>query len=168
MATSAPNSPGSFPFIFSLALSGGSLLTYLAGALVSRFLYEPRSRSTGSFNLGVPNTSNPHATFAMSLAAAQTTLSTVFVAFLTDAGSLGFHLLYCPLAFAFGNWFMLRGYKRLLQNGYIDASAWSGLLPHYFFLFTRSRTLTKFITILCALVLAVSLPPQNVSLSQLL
>lgn len=149
MLTSVTPKVGSLPFTFALVLSVGSLITYLAGALVSRFLFEARRRTIFSFNLGIPTTADARSTFAMSLAAAQTTLSTVCVAFLTDAGSFGFHLLYCPLAFAVGNWMMLYVYEKLAEQEYVDKSVWSGLLPHFFYLFTRNRRVAGLVGLVC-------------------
>src|SRR5438270_11552167 len=101
---------GPFPYLFALLLSFGSLLTYLVGAIVSRFGLTRDGKTAKAFNLGIPPTKDPETLFAVSLAAAQTTFSTVFVVFLTGAAGLGLHLLYCPLAFAVGNWLMLAVY----------------------------------------------------------
>jgi hypothetical protein len=122
---------GPFPYIFALLLAGGSLATYLVGALVSRFALERDGRTSRSFNLAIPATKNPEALFAVSLAAAQTTLSTVFVVFLTDAGTLGLHLLYCPLAIAVGNWLMLYVYRQMDERGHLNRSSLSGLIPYF-------------------------------------
>jgi Na+/proline symporter len=149
MVTSGAPTVDRLPFLFALGLAVGSLITYLAGALVSRFLFEAGPRTVSTFNLGIPKTADARSTFAMSLAAAQTTLSTVCVAFLTDAGYLGFHLLYCPIAFAVGNWIMVRVYERLVERQYVDKSVWSGLLPHFFYLFTRDRRVAGLIGLVC-------------------
>ena len=142
---------GRIPYVFALALSGGSLLTYALGALVSRFLQQGEERTVRSFNLGLPSNTDISGTFAISLVAAQSTLSTVFVAFLTDGGSYGIHLLYCPIAMAGGYWLMLRVYERVSALGYIDDSAMSGLIPDYMFKFTDNRFITRLYTVLCFL-----------------
>jgi hypothetical protein len=142
---------GVFPYLFALLLSGGSLLIYLLGAVVSRYGLEKDGRTTRAFNLGVPATQNPETLFAVSLAAAQTTFSTVFVVFLTGGPHLGFHLLYCPIAFAFGNWFMLQVYRRIDAQGYIDRSSISGLIPYFFYRLTRNRFISYFVAALCLL-----------------
>jgi hypothetical protein len=142
---------GFFPYLFALVLSGGSLLTYLVGAIVSRYGLAEDGRTARAFNLGLPPTQNPETLFAVSLAAAQTTFSTVSIAFLTGAASLGPHLLYCPFAFAAGNWFMLVIYKRIDAMGYIDGSSDSGLVPFFVYRLSGSRVISLCVAGICVL-----------------
>jgi hypothetical protein len=141
----------SFPHFFALLLSGGSLLIYLIGAIVSRYMLKKEGRTAKAFTLGLPLTRNAETLFAVSLAAAQTTFSTVFVVFLTGAGTLGLHLLYCPFAFAVGNWVMLFVYKRIEDRGYIDQSSLSGLVPYLVYRLTTSRFISYCLVVLCVL-----------------
>jgi Na+/pantothenate symporter len=134
------NNSGSFlPCLVALFLSGGSLVLYLAGAVVSRFALGEEGKTTRSFNLGVPLGQKPEELFAISMVSAQTTLSTVFVLFLTSAGVFGFHLLFCPVAFGVGVLFMLFVYRRVEQRGYLDQSTPSGLIPYLGHRLTNSR-----------------------------
>lgn len=149
--TNEGNGLGFFPYLFALVLSGGSLLTYLVGAVVSRYGLAEDGRTAKAFNLSLPQTQNPETLFAVSLAAAQTTFSTVFVAFLTGAASLGLHLLYCPFAFAVGNWFMLVVYKRIDAMGYIDGSSISGLIPFFVYRLSGSRFISLCVAAICVL-----------------
>jgi hypothetical protein len=138
------------PYLFSLGLAGGSLIIYLVGALVARFSFGQEGKTDKTFNLGIPLMNMGSANlFAVSLAAAQTTFSTVFVVFLADAGSLGFHFLYCPMAFAVGNWLMLLMYQRLDQQGYLDDSSLSGLVPYFIYRMTRSPLVTYLGVAIC-------------------
>lgn len=151
IVSTSTESVGPFAYLFALALSGGSLLIYAAGALVSRYGLTKEGRTAKAFNLGLPSTQKPETLFAISLAAAQTTFSTVFVVFLTEAGGLGLHLLYCPLAFALGNFFMLIVYKHVDAKGYIDRSSISGLVPYLVYRLVGSRFITACVTIVCVL-----------------
>ena len=137
------------PYLLAILLAGGSLLGYLMGALVSRFSLDRVGRTSRSFNLGIPSTQDPEDLFAVSLAAAQTTFSTVFIVFLTDARTMGLHFLYCPIAFGFGNWLMLKVYNSVDQRGYVDSSSVSGLVPYLVYRFTKSHLLSYCVAAVC-------------------
>jgi hypothetical protein len=119
-------------FAFAFVLSVGSLLFYLLGAIVNR-QSEPQREPTVDFNLGLPSSRDPNGLFATTLVAAGTSLSTVFVFFLTAGAFFGWWLLLSPLMFAVGNWFMLAVYRRSAARGYLsDAQAHGagGLIPY--------------------------------------
>src|SRR5947208_3499315 len=86
-------------FLFAFTLSIGSLLFYLVGAVVNRQT-EPQREPTVDFNLGLPSSRDPNRLFAITLVAAGTSLSTVFVFFLTAGALFGWWLLLSPLMFA--------------------------------------------------------------------
>src|SRR5260370_29639533 len=100
MATQPDSDPR--PYWFALALSAGFLAAYFAGAIISRLTLTSEGKTRRSFNLGLPPSRSPGELFAISLVSAATTLSTVFVFFLTTPRVYGIHLLACPASFAIG------------------------------------------------------------------
>src|SRR5215469_16409152 len=148
---SLTNSGGVFPYLLALLLAAGSLVLYLAGAVVSRFTLTESGKTVRSFNLGIPRTKSPEQLFAISLVAAQTTLSTVFVLFWTTASQLGFHLLFCPFAFALGITIMFYVFKRAQDHGYLNDSLASGLIPYFGYRFTSSKLVSWILAIGCTL-----------------
>jgi hypothetical protein len=146
-----PISLDRLPPLFALLLAGGSLAVYFAGAILYRFATRTTRSTNNSFNLAIPITDNYENLFAVSLAAAQTTFSTVFIVFLIDAPTLGLHFLYCPAAFAVGNWFMLHIYKRVEAKGHLDESVHSGLPPSLVYKLTNSRLVAYCVVVACAL-----------------
>ena len=133
-----------FSFTFALILSIGSLAFYLSSAIWSR-----RDKSEGGdqlydFNLGTPETQDAENTFALSLVSAGTSLSTVFVFFLTAGSIYGLWLILSPLMFAIGNWLMFRIYEKIKSNGYFEVnnqkmSIANGLLPYLGYTLTSNR-----------------------------
>jgi hypothetical protein len=124
-----------FSFWFALLLSIGSLFFYLSGAIWNRRLTTHATESTIDFNLGLPNIGTREELFAIALVAAGTSLSTVFVFFLTAGGLFGWWLFLSPPMFAAGNWVMFEVFRRTIKNGYFDETSMSakgaaGLLPY--------------------------------------
>ena len=142
------------PCLVALGLSFGSLLIYLAGALVSRFTSDENLRSRKWFNLAIPSGQNREELFAISIVSAQTTLSTVFIFFLTSAGNLGPHLLFCPATFALGLYLMFFVYKRVAALGHLDQSVASGVIPYLGQRMTNSRVVGGLLLIASILPLA--------------
>lgn len=124
-----------FSFWFALILSIGSLIFYLSGAIWNRLTREKTEDQRYDFNLGLPKIGNYENLFAISLVAAGTSLSTVFVFFLTAGSLFGWWLFLCPVLFALGNWVMFKVYMRTANNNYFamkDTSfdVASGLVPY--------------------------------------
>src|SRR5258708_6537406 len=130
------------PYQLALALSAGCLAVYFAGAIAGRLIQPPDGKTRRSFNLGLPPSRRPEELFAISVVSAHTTLSTVFIAFLTLAGTFSLILYICPIFFAAGTLLAFQVYRRIHQYGYMEESGGSGLLPRFAFSFTASRTVS--------------------------
>jgi hypothetical protein len=133
----------------ALLLTAGSLVIYLVGAVIGRAKLGEEGKTIRTFNLSLPRTHNLEELFAISLVSAETTLSTVFVLFLTSGGALGFHLLFCPIAFGAGLLLMRTVYEKMEQRGFMGQPSISGLVPHFAYCLTRSRIVCCVIAILC-------------------
>jgi hypothetical protein len=153
-------------FEFAIVLSLGSLVLYLIAATLMRRRRLAVIDEELDFNLGLPKTRDSNSLFATALVAAGTSLSTVFVFFLTAAALFGWWLLLAPAMFAIGNWFMFRVFARTDERGYlseaVDASGASGLLPYLGRKLTGSRAvaitliLLSLLNLLAVLVLELS------------
>jgi Na+/proline symporter len=122
-------------FWFALILSLGSLLFYLVGAFLYRAASAGVENPQYDFNLGIPEVANREKLFAITLVAAGTSLSTVFVFFLTAGPVFGWWVLLCPVMFALGNLVMFVVYKRTHARGYFKESdavtlGKAGLIPY--------------------------------------
>lgn len=135
----------------ALGLSAGFLAIYFAGALVSRLLLTSKGKTVSAFNLSLPPASSPSELFAISLASAATTLSTVFVFFLIFASRYGLHMLICPISFAAGSFLEITIYRRLVGYGYMEGVRGSGLIPRFVYAFTGSRATAGIVTLASAL-----------------
>jgi len=146
------NTGGLIPYAIALLVVCGSLSLYVVSAFISRFALSTRDRTIKEFNLGLPlGGPSPENLFAISIVAAQTTLSTVFILFLTNAQLLGFHLLFCPVAFAAGISFMLFIYERVEKQGYVNDRTVSGLIPYFGFKLTNSKFIGYSLAVACLL-----------------
>lgn len=119
-------------FLFALALCLLSLLFYMFSAWVYHSIRGSHTRF--DFNLGIPDQKNQANAFALSLVASSTSLSTVFVFFLTAGVIYGQWVIISPLFFVFGNILMFYVYRRLKYNGYFSSQnqsqdVRSGLIP---------------------------------------
>lgn len=126
----------SLSFWFAITLSLGSLLFYLSGAIWNRPVKGHSLENMYDFNLGLPKTSSSERLFAVSLVAAGTSLSTVFVFFLTSAKIYGWWLVLSPILFALGNLAMFWTYRRIRNLGYFEeaektaVTGAAGLVPY--------------------------------------
>jgi hypothetical protein len=134
-----------FPYWFAIILSVGTLIFYLLTSLWSRNRIEALDGSGESdFDLGIPKTDDRASLFAIALVAAGTSLSTVFVFFLTAGAFYGWWLLLSPLMFLVGNAVMFWVYGRMKLNGYTveansDPAGATGLVPFLATKLTGSR-----------------------------
>lgn len=122
-------------FWIAVILSVGALVFYVGNASLIHWRFAKSRNAFFDFNLGLPKFEKLENLFAISLVAAGTSLSTVFVFFLTAGSLYGFWLLLCPLFFALGNWIMFLVYQRTRRNGYFDegranTSGVTGLIPY--------------------------------------
>src|SRR5690349_25151420 len=92
-----------FSYWLALLLSIGSLCFYLLGAVWWRLTCNPSGDIRFDFNLAVPEFADKEKLFAIALVSAGTSLSTVFLFFLSAGTLFGAWLLLCPLFFAGGN-----------------------------------------------------------------
>jgi hypothetical protein len=143
--------PDALPYWLALGLSAGFLVVYFAGALVSTLLQTSKGKTVSTFNLSLPPTSSPNELFAISLASAATTLSTVFVLFLIYPSTYGYHLLICPVSFAAGTMLEIKIYRRLADYGYMEGACGSGLIPRFVFAFTECRVAAGIVTLASAM-----------------
>lgn len=145
------------PYWIALIISGGSLLVYLSGALISRASATNQWTDRKAFNLNIPKAKRGEDLFAISLTSAATTLSTVFAFFLSGVGQYGYWVLVCPALFGFGTWIMLQVYKRVLALGYLaenEAAAVNGsagLLPYLGELLTGSSIVGRVLSAIVSL-----------------
>lgn len=135
-----------FPYWFAILLAGGTLTFYLFSALWNRSQIETPDERTAEedFNLGLPDYGEKESLFAIALVAAGTSLSTVFVFFLTAGSLFGLWLLLCPVMFLAGNVLMFAVYRRIKAHGYFDEHpsgliGASGLVPYLAVRLTGSR-----------------------------
>lgn len=122
-------------FWFALILSIGSLLFYLSIALWNRLITRDITDRRIDFNLGLPKIGIPENLFSIALVAAGTSLSTVFVFFLTAGSLFGWWMILSPIMFAIGNFAMFKVYNRIQQRGYFAESnrklyGAAGLVPY--------------------------------------
>lgn len=123
-----------FSFWFALVLSIGSLIFYFISALFNKPVKEITDQRL-DFNLGLPKIGTPESLFSIALVAAGTSLSTVFVFFLTASSTFGWWIILSPIMFAVGNTFMFKVYNRIHKLGYFDESnqqlfGITGLIPY--------------------------------------
>lgn len=152
------------PYWFAFVLCIGSLIYYLCGAIWSRLAWDsnPKERRY-DFNLGLPKIGTKEFLFATSLIAGGTSLSTVFVFFLTATPVYGLWVILCPLFFGLGTYISCSVYKRAEERGYFKENEFSrgstGLVPTLGERLTGSRTIgwilvaLSFINLLAVLVL---------------
>jgi hypothetical protein len=130
-------------FISACALSFGSLVFYFVSAFWYRQSEPSADKGHVDFNLGLPKTRDPERLFAITLVAAGTSLSTVFVFFLTATPLYGWWLLICPFMFGLGNYLLYRVYVRARGHGYFSESTTqfgiSGLVPYLGYRLTGSN-----------------------------
>lgn len=115
-----PTTVSNFSFWFALILSIGSLLFYLSIALWNRVISKDISDHRFDFNLGLPRVGTPEDLFSIALVAAGTSLSTVFVFFLTAGSLFGWWMILSPIMFAIGNLLMFKVYNRIHERGYFN------------------------------------------------
>lgn len=130
-----PTFVSSISFWFALALSIGSLLFYLSTALWNKLLVKDVADQRIDFNLGLPKIGTPENLFSIALVAAGTSLSTVFVFFLTASQLFGWWVILSPIMFAIGNFVMFQVYSRIHTQGYFTESSTrlygtTGLIPY--------------------------------------
>lgn len=130
-----PAHVSNFSFWFAMILALGSLLFYITSALWFRTFSKEIADRTEDFNLGIPTSSNNNDTFSISLIAAGTSLSTVFVFFLTAGSMFGWWMILSPIMFAVGNAIMFKVYNRINAKGYFvencrNIRGVTGLIPY--------------------------------------
>jgi hypothetical protein len=129
-------------FWFALLLSLGTLVFYLCGAVWVRLTRPVETNRLFAFNLDAPAFGDKEELFAVALVAAGTSLSTVFLFFLTAGSQYGWWIAVCPLMFAVGNYLMFGVYRRVGALGYFNESRSSkgvaGLVPYLGRRFTGS------------------------------
>lgn len=130
-----PTTVSNFSFWFALILSIGSLVFYLSIALWNRIIRRGIEDQRFDFNLGLPRVGSPERLFSIALVAAGTSLSTVFVFFLTAGSMFGWWMILSPIMFAVGNLVMFRVYNRIHDRGYFEESnrklsGITGLVPY--------------------------------------
>lgn len=128
------NASATSSYVVALILSVGALVFYFFIAIRLSRAARPAADQEADFNLGVPDSGGPDRLFAITLVAAGTSLSTVFVFFLTAGSFYGWWLLLCPLLFAAGNGVTYLVYKKVEARGYFNEGpvgplGGSGLLP---------------------------------------
>ena len=124
-------------FWLALIISVGSLFFYMRLALLSRQHMKDSEDENYDFHLGLSlsNKRNRNQVFAYALVAAGTSLSTVFVFFLTASAFYGWLIFLSPIMFAIGNYTMFKVYNRANANGYFQEknvvrSGLTGLIPY--------------------------------------
>ena len=130
-----PTFVSNFSFWFALVLSIGSLLFYLSTAIWNKMLANDLGDQRIEFNLGLPKVGSPENLFSIALVVAGTSLSTVFVFFLTAGALYGWWMILSPIMFAVGNFVLFYVYNRIHDNGYFTESnqnhyGASGLIPY--------------------------------------
>jgi len=130
-----PTEVSIFSFWFALILSIGSLIFYLSIAIWQKQIVKDIEDQRFDFNLGLPKTGTPENLFSIALVAAGTSLSTVFVFFLTAGSLFGWWLILSPVMFTIGNLVMFKVYNKIHQNNYFDESGrqacgTTGLVPY--------------------------------------
>jgi hypothetical protein len=92
-------------FWLALIISVGSLLFYVRLALLSRKHRKDSEDENYDFHLGLSfgDKQNKNQVFAYALVAAGTSLSTVFVFFLTASSYFGWLIFLSPIMFSIGN-----------------------------------------------------------------
>jgi hypothetical protein len=144
-----------FSFGFALFLAVGTLAFYLLGALWIRLARQSDSNPLYTFNLGAPSSDDREQLFAVALVAAGTSLSTVFLFFLTAGSKYGWWIALCPVLFAGGNYLMFVVYGKIVRLGYFDEDpaavlGAAGLIPYLGQRLTGSR-LIAFVLLLVSL-----------------
>lgn len=134
-------------FGFALLLSLGTLVLYLSGAIWVRLTSPADTSRLFAFNLDSTSFGDKDELFAVALVAAGTSLSTVFLFFLTAGTRYGWWIVVCPLLFALGNFLMFGVYRRARRNGYFVEGQYtvagaSGLLPYLGKRLTGSNTVS--------------------------
>ena len=155
----------------AFVISIGSLIFYLRLAIKSRRESSKVRDTKYDFNLGTPSLSrgflkmrNNEQVFAYALVAAGTSLSTVFLFFLTASSFFGWLIFLSPLMFAVGNFVMFKVYNRAEINGYFEENnsknaGITGLVPFLGQSITGSKevgvilVLVSFLNLLAVLVL---------------
>lgn len=140
-------------FGFALLLSLGTLAFYLAGAVWIRLTKPEDANPLFTFNLGAPLNSDREQLFAVALVAAGTSLSTVFLFFLTAGSKYGWWIALCPLLFAAGNYFMFLVHARIVKQRYFNEDAGvvagaAGLIPYLGQRLTGSRAVALLLMVI--------------------
>jgi hypothetical protein len=143
------------PYWFAILLGGSTLVFYLLSAFWNRSKIEPISETAAEedFNLGLPDSNDRESLFAIALVAAGTSLSTVFVFFLTATALFGWWILLSPVMFLVGNILMFAVYRRIRSKGYFEESdttvaGAAGLVPFIVCRLTGSRGIGYFVLLL--------------------
>ncbi len=139
-------------FVLALILSLGSLVFYLTFAMWNRVVLRDAAARKADFNLGIPK-GKRETLFALTLVASGTSLSTVFVFFLTASSLFGWWLLLSPLMFGLGNWFTFVVFRRTVAKGYFrterpGTEGAAGLVPFLGQCFTGSKAVGLFLMLL--------------------
>jgi hypothetical protein len=142
-------------FWLALTISFGSLFFYLRLALLSRKHRKDSENENYDFHLGLSldNTKNTDQIFAYALVAAGTSLSTVFVFFLTASSLFGWLIFLSPIMFAIGNYVMFNIYRKTKENNYFAEdetvrSGLTGLIPYLGQSVTGSKKIGLFLVAL--------------------
>lgn len=151
-----PTTVSNFSFWFALVLSIGSLLFYLSTAFWQKVIGKDIANQRIDFNLGLPTVGTPENLFSIALVAAGTSLSTVFVFFLTAASFFGWWIILSPIMFSIGNFVMFKVYNRIKDRGYFDESSrqlygTTGLVPYLGQAFTGSNSVGWILALLSLL-----------------
>ena len=142
-------------FWLALIISIGSLFFYIRLALLSRKHRKDSEDENYDFHLGLSlgNNQNKNQVFAYALVAAGTSLSTVFVFFLTASAFFGWLTFLSPIMFAIGNYVMFKVYSKAEKNEFFNEksttrSGLTGLIPYLGETITGSKKIGLFLVAL--------------------
>jgi len=163
-------------FWLALVISIGSLFFYMRLALLSRRQRRNSDDENYDFHLGLSlgKSQNKNQVFAYALVAAGTSLSTVFVFFLTASAFFGWLTFLSPIMFAIGNYIMFKVYIRAEKNEFFsektgNRSGLTGLIPFLGEVITGSKKIglflvgLSFINLLAVLVLELFIGAEIIS-----
>ena len=142
-------------FWLALIISIGSIIFYIRLALISRKQRIDSKDENYDFHLGlsIGNNQNKNQVFAYALVAAGTSLSTVFVFFLTVSPFFGWLTFLCPIMFGIGNYIMFKVYSKAEKNEFFcekasKRSGLTGLIPYLGETITGSKMIGLFLVAL--------------------